>query len=125
MIFTSLKQAIKLGIRRCATAIGGTRIGRVVFEQIIDTAMPRTLAVSHGAAKLSFSVPNTLNWFRSATFSTKEPETLTWIDAIPQRSVLWDVGANIGLYSCYAAKVRDCRVFAFEPSVFNLELLAR
>jgi FkbM family methyltransferase len=35
------------------------------------------------------------------------------------------VGANIGLYSCYAAKARNCRVIAFEPSVFNLELLAR
>jgi FkbM family methyltransferase len=39
--------------------------------------------------------------------------------------VLWDVGANIGLYSVYAAKARRCQVWAFEPSVFNLELLAR
>lgn len=31
----------------------------------------------------------------------------------------------MGLYSCYAAKHRGCRVFAFEPSVFNLEILAR
>jgi FkbM family methyltransferase len=38
---------------------------------------------------------------------------------------LWDIGANIGLYSCYAAKAARCRVFAFEPSVFNLETLAR
>ena len=38
---------------------------------------------------------------------------------------MWDVGANIGLYACYAAKARGCRVFAFEPSVFNLEALAR
>ena len=38
---------------------------------------------------------------------------------------LWDIGANIGLYTCYAAKARGCRVFSFEPSVFNLELLAR
>ena len=29
------------------------------------------------------------------------------------------------MYSCYSAKTRDCQVFAFEPSVFNLELLAR
>jgi FkbM family methyltransferase len=44
---------------------------------------------------------------------------------MPRGSVLWDIGANVGLYSCYAVKARDCRVFAFEPSVFNLELLAR
>jgi FkbM family methyltransferase len=62
---------------------------------------------------------------RVSTFSTKEPETLEWIDAIPEGAVLWDIGANVGLYSCYAAKSRKCRVFSFEPSVFNLELLAR
>ena len=39
--------------------------------------------------------------------------------------MLWDIGANVGLYSVYAAKSKHCRVFAFEPSVFNLELLAR
>lgn len=39
--------------------------------------------------------------------------------------MLWDVGANVGLYSVYAAKARNCEVYAFEPSVFNLELLAR
>jgi FkbM family methyltransferase len=40
-------------------------------------------------------------------------------------SVFWDIGANVGLYSCYAAKKRKCKVIAFEPSVFNLELLSR
>ena len=44
---------------------------------------------------------------------------------MPEGSVVWDIGANVGLYSCYAAKHRGCRVFAFEPYVFNLEILAR
>jgi FkbM family methyltransferase len=47
------------------------------------------------------------------------------MDSIARGSVMWDVGANVGLYSCYAARARGCRVFAFEPSVFNLEALAR
>src|SRR3990167_8176822 len=70
-------------------------------------------------------MPNALCHYRAKTFSTKEPETLQWIDNIPEKSVFWDIGANIGLYSLYAAKRRHCRVWAFEPSVFNLELLAR
>ena len=70
-------------------------------------------------------MPNRINHFRFETFSTKEPETLEWIDSISQDSVVWDIGANIGLYSCYAAKNKRCKVFSFEPSVFNLELLAR
>ena len=39
--------------------------------------------------------------------------------------VFVDVGANVGLYSIYAAKKKNLQVIAFEPSVFNLELLAR
>jgi FkbM family methyltransferase len=42
-----------------------------------------------------------------------------------KRGVALDIGANVGLYSCYAAKSRRCFVYSFEPSVFNLELLAR
>lgn len=125
MSFAGLKQSIKRGIRRCAITVGRTRTGRVVIEQILDASMSRTREVSHGEVRLTFAVPNALNHFRTATFSTKEPETLAWIDSIPEESVLWDVGANVGLYSCYAAKARRCRVVAFEPSVFNLELLAR
>ena len=69
--------------------------------------------------------PNPLNKYRIKTFSTKEPETLAWIDSFKKNSVFWDVGANIGLYSIYAAKASSCKVFAFEQSVFNLELLAK
>jgi len=87
--------------------------------------MHQTRIIEHDGTKLIFAVPNALNEFRADTFSTKEPETLDWIDGFPEGSVLWDIGANVGLYSCYAATRRRCRVFAFEPSVFNLETLAR
>ena len=102
-----------------------TKIGGFAFEQILNSAMDATQSLTHNQTHLVFSVPNSLNRFRVDSFSTKEPETLEWIDSFPPESVLWDIGANIGLYSCYAAKARSCKVFAFEPSVFNLELLAR
>ena len=100
-------------------------MGRYVFEKIIKTMMEQKKEVNHFGLKLTFSISNALNKYRVDSFSTKEPETLEWIDAMPEGCILWDIGANIGLYSCYAAKRRSCRVFAFEPSVFNLELLAR
>lgn len=74
---------------------------------------------------MRFYVPNAQCRYRVSSFSTKEPDTLEWMDTIPPGSVIWDIGANVGLYSVYAAKSRGARVFAFEPSVFNLELLAR
>lgn len=72
-----------------------------------------------------FVTPNDLCGYRAESFSTKEPETLEWIDSFEPSSVFWDIGANVGLYSVYAAKSKNCKVWAFEPSIFNLECLAR
>jgi FkbM family methyltransferase len=124
-----MQRTIKDLIRSCINALvnvgSKTAIGRYVFEEALNRAMDRTWSIQHGGIDLAFAVPNSLNHFRIDTFATKEPETLEWIDGIPEGSVFWDIGANVGLYTCYAAKARRCRVFAFEPSVFNLELLAR
>jgi FkbM family methyltransferase len=125
MMLAQIKGVTRASIGACARAFGQTRIGRVFFAQAVDAAMTRTLRVAHRGTELMFAVPNEIAEARARTFSTKEPETLSWIDAIPEGAVLWDVGANVGLYSCYAARARGCRVVAFEPSVFNLELLAR
>jgi FkbM family methyltransferase len=100
-------------------------VGRLVNEVIIDDVMNRVQEVEYQGQRLKFTVPNALNRFRVETFSTKEPETLEWLDRLPEACTLWDVGANVGLYSVYAAKNKKCQVVAFEPSVFNLELLAR
>lgn len=102
-----------------------TELGRYLFEQVLSTALNRTSTVKHKGMKLTFATPNSMNHFRVETFSTKEPETLEWIKRMERGSLIWDIGANVGLYSIYAAKSRGCLVFAFEPSVFNLELLAR
>lgn len=120
-----IKGAVKATIRSVVNISGGTRIGKYLFKQLLSSAMEEVREVSHDGVTLKFAAPNSLCDWRAKTFSTKEPETLEWIDSIPQGSVLWDVGANIGLYSVYAGKRRNCRVWAFEPSVFNLELLAR
>jgi FkbM family methyltransferase len=96
-----------------------------LLQQLIDSAMENQTSVQHQGISMAFTTPNALCRYRAETFSIKEPETLDWLDSIPVGSVLWDVGANVGLYSIYAAKKNNARVFAFEPSVFNLELLAR
>ena len=101
-----------------------TKIGSFVNETIINDTMNRNKTVIYGGFTLKFSVPNSLNLYRANSFSIKEPETLQWINGIPRGDILWDIGANVGLYSIYAAK-NGIRVYAFEPSVLNLEVLAR
>ena len=58
--------------------------------------------------------------FRAQTFWTKEPETIHWINRNLSENadigLLIDVGANIGVYSLYAATVNNSiSVFAVEP----------
>ena len=81
--------------------------------------------ISAGNKKLTFYTPNFLMRYRYKTFFSKEPETLQWIDQFESNSVFLDIGANVGLYSIYAAKTKNTTVYAFEPSFFNLEYLAR
>jgi len=95
------------------------------MQHVVEAIMYQQTRFKHKDLNLVFSTPNWLNYYRAQTFSTKEPETLEWIEQIPENSIVWDIGANVGLYSIYAAKARNCRVYSFEPSVFNLELLAR
>lgn len=122
---TAIKNALKQIIDLSVAGLGKGAIGRYLYGRIIQSAVHRVVEVEHNGFKLTFSTANALNKYRADTFSTKEPETLQWIDSIARGSVMWDVGANVGLYACYAARARGCRVFAFEPSVFNLEALAR
>lgn len=58
--------------------------------------------------------------WRATTFWTKEPETIAWIDryltATSIVNTFIDVGANIGLYSLYAAAINvQVGIIAVEP----------
>ena len=98
---------------------------RRIAELVAENLLEEYLSIKHDGVVLKFSSPNNLSRWRIKTFSKKEPETLDWINNFRSNSVFWDIGANIGIYSCYAAKKKSCKVYAFEPSVFNLDLLAK
>jgi len=51
----------------------------------------------------------------------KEPETIAWIRSMHQTAVFYDVGANIGLYTIYAAIKRQCTTYSFEPHSANFK----
>ncbi len=80
--------------------------------------------VKRDGQSYSFYCPNRLTQWRVETFFTKEPETIEWIDTFQKGQVLFDIGANIGLYSLYAAK-KGVFVVAFEPESQNYALLNR
>ena len=62
---------------------------------------------------------------RASDGLTKEPDTIAWIDQFKPDQVFWDIGANVGIFSLYAAKERGVRVLAFEPAADNYMVIAR
>ncbi|MDB2514844.1 FkbM family methyltransferase [Candidatus Pelagibacter bacterium] len=77
---------------------------------------------------INFFIPNQLTQWRIKSFFEKEPETLEWIDTFDntKKFIFWDIGANIGIYSIYAAlKHSNCEIISFEPSTSNLRTLSR
>lgn len=85
------------------------------------------VACSVRGMTIHVGVSSEIEAFRAGTYATKEPETLDWIDEYIQKTdVLFDIGANIGLYSIYAAKKHPgLQVFSFEPESLNFSRLLR
>lgn len=54
-----------------------------------------------------------------------EPETIKWLDELPKDALLWDIGANVGTYSIYAAAINGTKVVAFEPSATSYAVMVR
>ena len=62
--------------------------------------------------------------YRARSFWTKEPETIKWIQSFNDTDVFFDVGANIGVYSLFAASLYPkMQIYAFEPVRANYERL--
>lgn len=74
--------------------------------------------------ELAISCPTRVALWRAQTLLTKEPGTIEWIDSFRAGELFFDIGANIGLYSLYAA-YRGIHCFAFEPESQNYALLNR
>lgn len=68
-----------------------------------------------------------LEMWRAETLLSKEPETIAWIDHFPRKGgAFYDVGANVGGYSLYAAYAnKDLNVYSFEPVANNYLTLLR
>lgn len=81
--------------------------------------------VSIHGTPMVFDANEELHLLRAEWLKTKEPETLDWIDSFGAKEVMYDIGANIGVFSVYAALRRDCDVYAFEPEAKNYACLCK
>lgn len=80
--------------------------------------------INSDAGDLVFFCPGEIPIWRAKTFFLKEPETLSWIKSFKPNESFLDVGANVGLYSIYAAK-RGHKVWSIEPLIENCFILQK
>ncbi len=109
-----------------------SRIKRIVRRKIVNYL---ARVVGRGIYKcdvrgcvILLEVDCEIEKYRARTYATKEPETLEWIERYFQPGdIMYDIGANIGLYSLFAAKRlhEQCKVYAFEPEALNHAKLSR
>lgn len=82
--------------------------------------------------KLSFSIrdeyeykfitTNNLLLWRAKTLLSKEKKTIDWLKNLGPNDLLFDIGANVGVYTVYAG-VRGVNVISFEPEASNYAIL--
>ena len=111
-------------IQRALFVSGKTRWGNEFIQvqnPLCETEMnagiddvPTSLILRTGHGRLFWRATDTANL---------EVETNIWINSFSSSDVFYDVGANIGLYSLFAAKRKQCKVIAFEPDQFNSRYL--
>jgi FkbM family methyltransferase len=84
---------------------------------------PETMDVAVRGITIRFAVQNPRLRVWAERFEEIEPELLDLIDQMPARTVFFDLGASIGLFSLYAALRRRAHVYAFEPEAQNYATL--
>lgn len=89
------------------------------FIQLLD---PRLAVELPAGGKLIFRTGHGRLLWRAQALFTEEPMVIEWIDRFTLDDCFYDVGANVGNYSLYAAR-RGIKVLAFEPEYNNLALL--
>ena len=119
--FQILEGATKL-LKHSIELVSG-RMAPQVFEYMIGCLTP-ILEVPTNYGCLKFFCPGPIPRWRAETIFSKEPETIEWINNFDVSDIVWDIGANVGVYSLYAAR-RGLRVLAFEPNPGNYYILSK
>ncbi len=98
---------------------------RAMTRALVSERLAQTVTVATVGGPIHFLTPSGRALHDPWTLYRSEPETIRWLDALAPDEVLWDIGANIGVYALYAAKARGLRVLAFEPSAASFAVLMR
>lgn len=108
---------------RLIAALFGQKNKNLILSNLVEQLSP-VYSQKTRYGDINFFCFGEISLYRAETLLTKEPETIEWIDTFETGDILWDIGANVGCYTLYAAK-KGIFVKAFEPSAANYFLLQK
>ena len=91
----------------------------------VHAQLAPTVTTSANGTPITFFTPDRTSVYWPRHGLGAEPDTLEWIDGFQAGDVFYDIGANVGAYSVYAAKRKGVRVIAVEPNPFSFHVLTR
>ena len=106
-----------VSIARLSTLLLAPQRRADVFAQVRSTLPRKRVAIDTDLGRLFFR--HGAGQSRVMPFRLFEQDTAGWIRAMPDNACLWDIGANVGVYSLYASLKPGVRVVAFEPAAAN------
>ena len=120
---TAAARAVLQSAQRLA---GSVRPSRLRYR--LAQALVQRVTVTDDRFAYTFVCSSPVEVSRARTLLTKEVGTVRWLESqVREGDVFYDIGANIGLYSVFAARRLHGRgrVYAFEPHLENAVSLLR
>lgn len=93
---------------------------KYLISDAIEDLRHNIIKININFHNLKFYEVNSLIKYRVNTITSKEPDTIEWINSIPTSEVVWDIGSNIGIYSIYSAVIKNLKCVSVEMSPLNL-----
>jgi FkbM family methyltransferase len=112
-----LRDLASVPLRTLGKAQRGQALQKLTASMVSEIEVP--------GGTMRFITPTPLLQARANSALSKEPDTIEWIERFEPTDVFWDVGANVGVFSIYAALRRGVRVLAFEPFADNYMALCK
>lgn len=98
---------------------------RTITRALAAEKLTPIVTVEASGVPVRFYIPTGRALHDPWNINNGEPETIRWLNELPASEIMWDIGANVGVYALYAALVRRLRVLAFEPSASSYAVLVR
>jgi FkbM family methyltransferase len=111
-------------VRGFAVESGIHDLVHAAYSKLIELVTPDVQSRDVGGVSVKYRTESYASWERLRTFEGELSVMEQFSEDISDGDVVWDVGANMGTYTCLAGKCADdVTVVSFEPIPGNVERL--